>query len=511
MVESNSQRIAKNTGLLFIRTLLILFVGLYTSRVILRVLGFDDFGILNVVGSVVILFSFLKNALTNATYRYLAYEIGKNSGKTISKVYSMAINVHALLAIILFVILEIGGVWFVNNKLNISSDRIYAANWVFQFSLLTFCVSILQTPFNSNIIAHEKMNFYAFISIIEAVLKLVVVFMLIQSPIDKLISYSILLFIVSVVILLLYIYYCSKTFRDCNYYSYWNIKFLKKFSSYSGWSLLVNTVDIVTQQSISIFFNLFLGVIANAALGIANQVTSQVNTFLGTFTQAFNPQIIKSYASKDLSYFYQLLYSACNISFMLLLLLSVPVIVNIKYLLFLWLGDFPPQTPSYVIAILIFLLIDSLQAPLWQAVHATGNLKTHQLLMSSIKVLSIPLFYLALNLGYDGCVVLYIWVIVNFSCAVVRTIYMKKLINLSLAFYLRDVILKILTLSIVVVPLPIFVSYYIEDSMLSFFLSSVISVLLICSVGYFYCLNQKERNIVDRAILDKLYKKRRNR
>lgn len=513
MPESNSQRIAKNTGFLFFRTLLLLFIGLFTSRVVLKTLGFEDYGIYNVVGSVVLFFGFLKTALTNATYRYLAYEIGAGDEEKLKNIYSMAINSHLLLAVLLLVLLEIGGVWFINNKLNISSDRMLAANWAFQFSLFTFCISIVQTPFHSNIIAHEKMDFYAFVSILEGLLKLAVCYLIVISPIDKLITYSFLLAAVTSIILILQILYCNKKFKECIYIKYWDIDVLRQFITYSGWSLVVNVTDVTTTQCISIFFNLFLGVVANAALGIANIVTSSINSFLNTFTQAFNPQIIKSYASKQYLYFMKLLFSASKLSYYLLFFICVPFVVNIDYLLTIWLGDFPAYTKEFIFLVLIFNLIDSFQSPLWQAVHATGNLKTHQLLMASIKVTVIPIMYFLLKSGAIGTSALWAWVIGNFLCAIIRTIYMKYLIGLPLRRYFFDVVLKILVVSIISIPIPLYISHILGSSFESFILSSSSSVVIMSFIVYFYGINTEERLLVKNItnpILNKFRISKRN-
>ena len=493
---SNAQRIAKNTGFLFIRMILVLFVSLYTSRVILKTLGVDDFALYNVVGSVVVFFSFLQTALNNATYRFLAYELGRGESEHLNQIYSMAINAHVLLAILVFIVLEIGGVWFVNNHLNIDPDRIHAANWAFQFSLLTFCFNIIRTPYNSNIIAHERMDFYAIVSIIEVLLKLGIVYLLVLSPFDKLVSYSALLSIVALIVWMLYIVYCKKVFKDCYYIRFWDSSILKSFTSYSGWSLLVNVADVSTAQCLSIFFFNILGTIANASLGIANQVVGALNAFLHTFTQAFNPQIIKTYAAEKYDAFLRLLFSTSKVSYLLLLLLTIPVISNINYILSIWLGDYPAYTPSYVIVIIALSLIDAFQAPLWQAVHATGKIKTHQIMMSSIKILTIPLVYIALRLGYNGVVALLIWTTLNLVCAIVRTLYLQVLIHFDVSSYLKDVVVRIMVVSVLSIPFPLLISRSISNAFIAFLLSSLIGVLLVIGLGYFFALNNDERQLL---------------
>lgn len=505
MVESNAQRIAKNTGFLFIRTFLVLLVTLYTSRVVIRILGFEDFGLYNAVGSVVVFFSFLQTALNNATYRYLAYELGTGNSENLRRVYSMAINSHILLAICVFVLLEIAGVWFLNNKLNIPPNRIISANWTFQFSLLTFCINIIRTPFNSNIIAHEHMKFYALISIIEVVLKLGIAFVLALSPVDKLISYAALLTAVSIILMLCYVVYCHYSFKDCPYHWYWNGSLLKEFTSYSGWSLLVNVADVTATQCMSIFFFNLLGSVANAALGIANQVIGALNQFLHTFTQAFNPQIIKKYAVGNNDSFMQMIYTSSKVSYLLLLLFAVPFVINIRLILTIWLGKYPEETPVFVQMIIIYSLIDAQQTSLWTAVHATGDIRIHQILMSSIKIMAIPSIWLILHYGGTGGDAIAIWVALNFVCAIIRTLYMHHHIGLNLHYYLRYVVLPIVLVTIVVVPPTYFIWNSCNNEVLAFLLSSILAVLLTLFCGYMIGLNKEERKLVrTMPIVDKI-------
>lgn len=512
-MESNSQRIIKNTGFLFVRMLLVLVVGLYTSRVVLRTLGFEDFGIYNVVGSVVLMMAFLRNALTNATSRYLTYELGaeqKNgvgTGDGLRHVYAMAIHCHVLLAIVMVAILEAVGVWFINTHLNIAAERMTAANWAYQFSLLTFALSIIQTPFNSNIIAHEKMNFYALLSVVEVLLKLGVAYLIVVGTIDKLVMYSGLLFVVAVVTLVAYIVYCRRVLTDCRYEWYWDKKWIGTFAGYSGWSMLVNATDMTTAQCISIFFNWFLGTIANAALGIMNQVISQMNSLLGTFTQAFNPQIIKSYASGDQTYFMKLLFSASKLSYLLLWTISVPVFCNTDFVLRIWLGDYPPMTAPFIRVALVYYLIDAMQCPLWQAVHATGQIRTHQILMASIKILCIPAMYGVLKAGFDGRYAIAIWSLTNGISAVVRTIYLKRLIGLDVWSYTKDVVGRVLLASAITLPLPLYLSYMLGQTVIGFFVTSLISVLLTTTVSWLLLTEAEKNQMRQMPIINKLVKK----
>ena len=494
--EKKAKQIAKNTIYLYARMFFALIIGLFTSRIVLKTLGFADFGIYNVVSSVIILFNFLQHALRNATSRYITYELGTNDTKRLKQIYSMAINSHVLLALIIFVVLEIGGSWFVNEKLNISSDRLFAANWAFQFSLLNFCFSIIRTPWESNVVAHEKFNFFAIVSILHIVLNLVGVCLLIYSPIDKLITYAFYLTANTCIVFAIYIIYCGKKFKDCRYHYIWDKKIFKDFYSYSGWSMTVNIACGFSAQSISIFFNLFLGVVANAALGITHQVVGQLNAFVSSFTQAFNPQIIKSYAANQKSYFFRLLFSSSKISYILMLFISLPVCLNVDYILRIWLGEYPPMAPSLIIITVVYYLIEAIQSPFVHAVHATGQLKVHQSVVSIIRIAAIPGMYFALKFGASGAFAMGIWVASNFISGVFRTIYMKKLIDLPLHRYLKEVLLKLFIITVISLPIPIALTGVIKNQFTAFLVSSIVAVSFVIGFGLFIALDNQERNFV---------------
>lgn len=494
--SSNSQRIAKNTFFLFIRMLLVLFVRLYTSRVVLQVLGFEDFGIYNVVGSIVVFFSFLNSALSNASYRFLAYELGTGDRQQLNRIYSMAINSHILLAVFVFIVLEAAGVWFIDTHLVIAESRRWAAQWVFQFSLLGACLKVVQAPFDSNILVHEKMNFYALVSIVEVVLNLALVYMLFLWNVDKLVLFAFLNLVVSLCVFVAYGIYCRIKLKDCVYMRFWDSVLLRKLSTYSGWSLLVNCADGCTRQSMSIFFNLFLGIVANAALGIANQVMAGLGLFVANFTKALKPQIIKSFASRNYDYFMKLIFSSSKISHYLLLLVCLPAIMNIEFILKIWLGDYPPMTPNYIRAIILYSFFDTFQTSLWQAVHATGQIRTHQILMGFIKILAIPFMYIILKMGYSGTIALLVWSFLNLVCAIVRTLYMQRLIHLPLSRYLKEVVGRILLVTGLSIFVPYFITQGMEFGWNRFFISSGIAVGMVVFSVFFIGLNRKEKQLL---------------
>lgn len=497
--KTKSKRVAKNTMYLFVRMIFVMGISLFTSRVILQTLGVDDYGTYNVVGGVVVFFSFLKSAMTNATYRYIAFALGEGDEQKLSRTFSMAINAHLIIAALLLVLSETIGLWFLNTHLVFPEGRLLAANIAYQFSLLTFLLSVIQTPYNSCIIAHEHMSFFAVTSVWEVVLKLLVVFALLWLPGDNLVNYSWLLAAVALFLLVWYKIYCAKHFVESRYKKYWDKGMLGEMLKYSGWSVLVNGADVTVSQSIVFFFNIFFGVAANAALGVANTVNASLTQFLGNFSQAFNPQIIKSYAEKDMEYFYKLIYSTSKISYFLLLLVSFPVVANIDFILKIWLGVVPEGTGLFILVIMLYSLIDAYSAPLVTSVHATGKLRTHQIMVSAIKLLNIPLAYLVLWLGCDAWTALGIKAALNLVCSIVRPIYMKRLIHLPLGVYTRKVFMPILLVSIFSLPLPIYLCTLYDEGWLKLVVTSSAFVLIMGIFTLLFGLDKEERNFLRRT------------
>lgn len=511
MMRSRSETVAKNTFFMAFRMVLVVLVGLYTSRVILDKLGVDDFGIYNVVWSVVVLFSFLQNALTNATYRFLAYDLGleekdDQERSKLRRTFSMSMNVHLLLGIAIFILCETIGLWIVNYKLVIPTDRMYAANLSYQFAVFCFILNIVKTPYNSLIIVHEKMNFYAYTSVLEAVMKLLIVYLLSMSSFDKLILYSFLILVVTLILFIWYKIQCKRSYPESHYMLYWNTDTAKSMVKYSGWSLLVNGVDVGVNQSIVYFYNVFFGVVVNAAYGIANQVSTHLNQFLNSFASAYNPQIIKSYSSGDRSYFMKLVYSSSKFSFYILFLISMPIIFNLDYVLGIWLKEVPESSSILIIMLMLYSFIDAYSAPLWISVHATGNLRTHQILMASIKIVNIPLAYILLEQGMPAWGVLAIKAGLNFVCSVVRPIYMVRLIGLDFKHYMKNVFFTVYLVAGLSLPIPFFLSSLCESDLERFLVSSFSFVLIFSLVAYYIGLTDKEKMLAKDMTTNKLKK-----
>lgn len=499
----NNKRIAKNTIMLYIRMFLTMLVSFYTSRIILEALGVEDFGIYNIVGGVVVFFSFLNNAMASATQRFLNYELGQNDLQNVKKTFSMSLTVHISIAILVFILAETLGLWFLNEYLNIPQNRIYEANWIYQFSILTCCVQIIRIPYHSCIIAYEKMSFYAYIGIIEVLLKLIIVYLLYCFNFDKLVFYGILVFVVTTIISILYKIYCNKMFVVSHYNFFWDTKMYKNLISFSGWSLFGSIANVSVQQGINILLNIFWGVTVNAGLGIANQVTNAIYSFVSNFQIAFNPQIIKSYASGENVYFINLIFKASKYSYFLLFLISMPFLICTDFILDIWLNFVPEYTIYFCRLTIIFMLIDAMAAPLWTSIQATGNIRNYQILMGGMILINLPLIYMVLYYGFPPKSALIVRVVINILTFIIRLVYLKLKIKFPVLLYLQNVICPILIVSFISIPFPVLINQY-YTGLTSLLLTTLsflfLSVLFIIIIG----LDKSEKHFVKTMIINRI-------
>ncbi len=387
----DSKLIAKNTVFLYFRMFLTLVVGLYASRVVLNVLGVSDYGVYNVVGGLVNSLAFLNVGMMGATQRFISFELGKNEISRLKVVFSTSVITHVIIALIIIVILESFGVWFLNSKMNIEVDRMFAANWVLQFSIMTFVISVLTVPFNSCIIAHEHMNIYAYISIAEAVLKLGIVFCLRLLSVDYLILYSFLLLFVQILISVSFIIYASCNFAECHFEYVRDVNLLKQMFSFAGWGMIGNTGFTLKDQGSNIIMNLFFGTTVNAARGIATTVNNIILNFASNVSMAMNPQITKSYASGNIEESLKIVYSGARLTFFLMSIIAIPFLINSDYILQLWLGIVPEYTNEFVFIILLGSLFYTTAQTVASEIHATGNVKWLQISLAVILLSELPI------------------------------------------------------------------------------------------------------------------------
>ncbi|QKD71057.1 MATE family efflux transporter [Proteus terrae] len=504
--NKRNKTIIKNTLFLYFRMVLILGVSLYTSRVILKILGIEDFGIYNVVGGVVTMLTFISGAMTSATQRFLSFEIGKKNKERLLQTFRMSINIHIIITIFIIIISESIGVWFINNYLSITPDRMLAANFVFQYSLLSFCFVILSTPYKANLIAHEKMNVFAYISIIDILLKLGAVLILDYISGDKLTIYSTLIAIISILIFCILYIYNKLKFTTTSYKIYWNNELFYSLFSYTGWNLFGNMASVGMNQGINILLNIFFGPIINAARAISFQVNSAVNGFVTNLQSALSPQIVKSYANNDIYYLETLVLLGSRFSFFLIFFLSLPILLKPDTVLSLWLNNYPPYTSIFCQLILIDSLINSLSGTLMSAFQASGKIKKYQITIGSILLLNIPISYFFLYLGLEATVTFLVCISLSLVSLFIRLLLLNELFpGISRKFY-KNVFWRILVISSI--------SYYsvwliienFEDNLINFLITCIISWFVITINILFFGLSYSEKLKIRKFLVFKFRK-----
>ena len=502
--SDNNKRIAKNTLFLYLRMFVMMLTALFTSRIVLDVLGASDYGLNNIIGGVVVLFSFLNSALLSATQRFLNFHLGRQDYKQTNVVFCMSMNTYLLLSIVVVVLGETIGLWFVNTHLNIPSERMYAAQWVYQFTLIQFVINLLRVPYNASIIAYEKMNLYAYVSLVEVIAKLLVVYLLYITTFDKLIFYSFLYTIVPLIVAFIYKIYCNRNFDTTKYKRIWDRIAFKEMFSFSGWSLFGSLANLAAQQGLNILINIFYGVTVNAAAGIANQVSTNVYGFISNFQTAFQPQIVKTYAAKEVERFHKLIFQTSKFSYFMVLVLVLPILFTIDGILDIWLKEVPRYTAIFCRLILVFLSIEAITAPLWMSVQATGKIRNYQILVASLIFLNFPLAYIVLKLGMPVYSVWVIRIIVNIVVMIARCIYMKKNLNFPLLSYLKAVIAPILSVTFVAIPIPLILNYMIHGFWQNMIIVGIATFALTILDVYFVGMNTHEKLLARNMILKKI-------
>ena len=495
-IQANNKRIAKNTMLLYGRMLLLMAISLYTSRVILNALGVEDYGIYNIVGGVVAMFSMLSGSLSAAISRFITFELGKGNKENLAKVFSASVTIQLGICAIVMLLAETVGLWFLNSKMVIPENRLYAANWVYQLSLVTFVISLVSIPYNAAIIAHERMSAFAYISIFEAVNKLIVAYFIIISPIDKLIFYAIMIAMIAIIIRLIYGVYCKKRFEECTYHFIYDHELLKQMFGFAGWNFIGASSALLRDQGGNIVINLFCGPAVNAARGIAFQVNTAVHSFVTNFMTALNPQITKSYASGDYQYMMTLIFQGARLSYYILLLLSLPVIVNTQYILHIWLGQVPEHTVLFVQLVLIFGMCESISSPLITAMLATGKIRNYQLVVGGFQMLNLPVSYILLRFGAIPETVLIVAIVISQLCLVSRLYMLRGLIGLKARDFIKKVYANVIEVTILSVIVPFLLAIVLNNDFLNFIVLSIITVVSTLLVVFYVGCTMEERQFV---------------
>ena len=491
--SSANKRIAKNTLVLYVRMLFTMGISLFTSRVILQTLGVEDYGISSVVGGVISMFTFINAAMVSSTQRYLNFELVRGDANQLRSVFSTSLQIHALIALAIIVLSETVGLWFLNEKLVIPEARMTAAMWVYQCSILSCAVSIMSTPYNAVIVAHEKMSAFAYISILDVSLKLLVVYLLVVLPFDKLIILAILNLLVQLFIRYIYTLYCHRHFPESYFQFRFNKTLFKEMFGFAGWSFWGNLAAILYTQGLNMMLNIFFGPIVNAARGIAVQVQSAVQQFVGGFQTALNPQITKNYASNNLPQMHSLMFRSARFSFLLLFFLSLPVLMETNFILTLWLKTVPDDAVIFTQIMICISLIYTTANPCIIANQATGKVKIYQMVVGGILLLILPISYVVLKLGAPAYSVFIVHFCIESLAQFSRMYMLRKLIHLPLWQYMKNIYIPIVSTVVIAIILPLVVRMQVAEGWLRFFAVGFTCVLSVGASSYFIGFTKQER------------------
>lgn len=492
--SANSKRIANNTMLLYVRMLFIMVVQLFTSRVVLNTLGVEDYGIYSVVGGIIVILAFLNNAMTGATQRFLNFELGQGNKEKLRQVFSTSLIIHFCVSGVILLLAETIGLWFLNTQMNIVDNRMVAANYVYQFSVAAFIISVISVPYNAAIIAHEKMSAFAYISVVEVVLKLLIVYLLVLTSFDKLIFYAVLIMCVQIIVNIICCTYCNMYFDVCNKMSFDVDKsMLRSMLSFSVWTIFGNLGYILHTQGIAILINIFFGATVNAAQGIANQINGVVRNFSGNFLTALNPQIVKTYAAGNLDDMHQLILRGCRIAFCMVLILILPLTIETPMILRLWLKIVPEYTVVFVRLVLLITLFDSISGIMATSKGATGNIKIYQITLTTIGAFHVPLAWLFFALGYEAYYAMYVYLFIIIVLQIVRSTFVCKSIQLSFCRLLNDAVYRMALTGALSLLLPLFLHLSLPESILSALLTIIISVISAALFSFYIGLFKDER------------------
>lgn len=504
----NNKRIAKNTLLLYFRMFFMMFISLFTSRVVLNTLGVEDYGIYNVVGGVVTMFGFLNAAMSTSTQRYLTFELGRGSFEGQQRVFSTSVQIHALIAILIFILGETIGLWFLYEKMVIAESRMHAALWVYQCSVVSTIVMILGVPYNASIIAHEKMSAFAYISVLEVVFKLLIVYLLVIYDIDKLKLYAVLILCIQLFIYWVYIRYCGRYFVETRLKNIFDKNLFREMLGFAGWNLLGNSAAVLSTHGLNILLNMFFGPSINAARGIAVQVQGAIQQFSGNFQMALNPQITKTYAQGDLHAMHKLIFRSSRFTFLLLFILSLPVMLEAPIILETWLKLVPPYTVSFLCIILVTVMIDSMAQPIMQAAAATGRVRRYQSILGGILLTIVPISYIFLKCGSVPESVFLVHLVICCMAFIVRLFIVRTMIQFPVRNFMVEVMGRVIIVALISLPLPMLVKFHLPNTLWAAAIVILTAVMMVAISGYYIGMESNERIYIYNKVKEVLFKTR---
>lgn len=496
-ISQDNKRVAKNTIFLYIRMILVLLVSLYTTRVVLNALGVVDYGIYNVVAGFVSMFAFLNTSMSNGIQRFYNFKLGREGEESLTKVYNMAMLIQGLLSVLVIILLETVGLWYLNTKMVIPIERMSTAHWIYQFSVVSLVLVIMQIPFSAVIMAHERMNYYAYVSIIEVILKLAFALWLPYVKSDKLLVYGCYTLGVGGLNFLLYYIYSKYNFKSVKLQRHFHKDLFKEMLSFSGWNIFGTFAYMLKNQGLNVLLNAFFGPVVNAARGISAMVGTAIQGFQSNIVISFRPQTVQSYAEGNLQRVRSLMYCLSKISYLMLFMLSMPVIIELPYILHLWLGEvIPDYTVSFTMLILINMIVSSLNTPITQVVHATGKMRRYQIGTSLIICSILPIAWLFLKAGGSPVSVYIVSLGVICINQVICMYLLKQIFPYSIRQYMKDAILPCLLVSLVALILPLALHYAIPESFIRLVLVAVVGVGSVIVSSYYLALNASEKEMV---------------
>lgn len=495
-LKVDNKKIAKNTLFLYGRMIIVLFVSLYTTRVVLHALGVVDYGINNVVAGFVSMFAFLNTSMANGIQRFFNFENGSKDGKSLEDVYNTALLIQCLLALVIVIVLESFGLWYIYNKMIIPTERLNAAVWVFHCSVVSLALVIIQIPYSAAIMSHEKMDYYAIVSLADVFFKLILAFTISCVSYDKLIFYGIFTTFISLVNFLFYFIYCKLKFQEIKFHRTFHKEIFKQMLSFSGWNIFDSFSYMLKGQGLNILLNAFFGPIVNAARGISNQIMSAVQGFSANIVTAFRPQLVESYAQTNYDRVSKLMYSVSKLSYIFLYVICVPLVLEIRYILDLWLaGEVPEYTVEFTILVLANMLFSSLNMPLSQVVQATGKLKKYNFYRSLLVVSTLPIAWIFLKLGYNAVSVFWISLLISVLNQPLSLWLLHNIFPYKVKDYMKEVVSPCLVLSIALPIFPFIIQNLMPSGFFRLIVLCLVTVLISVALLYFFLLNDKEKEI----------------
>lgn len=500
---SDNSRIAKNTVFMYIRMAITMLVGLYTSRVVLRVLGVEDYGLYNVIGGIIALFTVLNAALINTTSRFITVSLAKGDEKDTRQIFNMAFLMHLMVGLLIVILGETIGLWYLHNKLVIPEGREVAAAWLYQFTIVSAFLSTLIVPYNATIVAHEKINVYAVIQIIDAFLKLAIVIVLQFVAFDKLIFYAFLMLMVTVFDIVVSFIYCHRFFAEVKFLLYWSWKTFKEILKFIGWALVGNFSNMFYTQGINLMLNAFCGPAVNAARGIAVQVQGIVAQMANNIQTAINPQIIKTYSTNDIDRMHMLICASSRVCYYMLLLIALPIMLETNQILQLWLGQVPEHTVSFIRLTLIASLLDAFINPMFTANLASGKLNLYYIPISIVSFGFMFITYFAIKTTKIPEIVFVCYLAMIVLGVIVRIYVMKKQVNLKPQVYIRQAILPAFLVTLMSAILPVAIHILIHGDVIRLLLTIFISVISVLSVAFSVGITKSERQLAVQFVKSK--------